>query len=48
MLWMKYDYEVIINKDETYLTINIPQKYIIEKKCKKSVIIELRTKINVD
>ena len=33
---MKYDYDdVIVNVDETLLTLNIPPNYVIEKKGKK-------------
>ena len=32
---MKYDDEVIVNMDETPLTLNMPPNYVIEKKGKK-------------
>ena len=36
---MKYDDDVIVNMEETPLTLNMPLNYVIEKKGKKSVII---------
>jgi hypothetical protein len=45
---MKYDDEVIFNMDEMPLTINMPLNYVIEKKVKKVLLSELRTKKNTD